>query len=168
MSVNLSTEIVGIRDTVQELKKTKPAIYKEFRSKANFAVKPIVKEAKARLAVVSARNGKNAPLSGFTRTWAPKGRQIFPWNQKKATSGIKMLLRTNKSSFLAVTQADAAGAIFDIAGKKTRNPMGVALSGFNTPSRIMWPSAEDKQDEVKKNLAESVDFVNDKTNKKLR
>jgi len=32
----------------------------------------------------------------------------------------------------------------------------------------MWPAAESKEDEVTKNLAELVDYVNEKTNKKLR
>jgi hypothetical protein len=33
MTVDFSTEVVGVRDTVALLKKTEPAIFKEFRSK---------------------------------------------------------------------------------------------------------------------------------------
>ena len=166
--VQYKTEVIGIRDTIQVLKKTEPEIFKEFRSKAKFAAEPMVKDAQMRINKVSARNGKNAPLSGMLKPWAPKGRQVFPWNQQKAVKGVKVKLRTSKESFLTVTQMDVAGAVFDIAGKKNSNALSRSLNMASNPSRTMWPAAESKQDEVTKNLAELVDFVNEKTNKKLR
>ena len=166
--VEFKTEIVGIRETIQVLKKTEPEIFKEFRSKAKFAVDPIVKDAQMRINKVSARNGKNAPLSGMLKPWAPKGRQVFPWNQQKAVKGVKVKLRTSKESFLTVTQMDVAGAVFDIAGRKNSNALSRSLNMSLEPSRTMWPAAESKEDEVTKNLAELVDYVNEKTNKKLR
>jgi hypothetical protein len=166
--VQYKTEIVGIRDTVQLLKKTEPEIFKEFRSKAKFAVDPIVKDAQMRINRVSARNGKSAPLSGMLKPWAPKGRQVFPWNQQKAVKGVKVKLLTTKQSFLTVTQMDVAGAVFDIAGRKNSNALSRSLDMSLEPSRTMWPAAESKEDEVTKNLAELVNYVNEKTNKKLR
>ena len=168
MTVDFSTEVVGVRDTVALLKKTEPAIFKEFRSKAKFALDPMVKDAQARITQASARNGKGAPLSGMLKPWKPKGRQVFPWNQQKAVKGVKVKILTSKESFLAVNQMDVAGAVFDIAGRKNPNLFSKNLDISADPSRTMWPAAEAKEDEVRRNLSVLVEFVNEKTNRKLR
>ena len=164
--VQTKLEVIGIRDTVQLLKKTEPEIFKEFRSKAKFAVNPIVKDAQARLVAASAKYG--TPLPGMRRKWAPGGRQIFPWNQQKAIKGVKVQVRPSKTAFLTVTQREIGPAVFDIAGRKTNSVFSTNLDTYAKASRSMWPAAESKEDEVKKNLAELVDYVNEKTNKKLR
>ena len=168
MTVDFSTEVVGVRDTVALLKKTEPAIFKEFRSKAKFALDPMVKDAQARITQASARNGKGAPLSGMLKPWSPKGRQVFPWNQQKAVKGVKVKILTSKQSFLAVSQMNVAGAVFDIAGRKNPNLFSKNLNISANPSRTMWPAAESKEDEVRRNLSVLVEFVNQETNSKLR
>lgn len=164
--VQTKLEVIGIRDTVQALKKTEPEIFKEFRSKAKIAVAPIVKDAQARLVAASAKYG--TPLPGMRRPWAPGGRQIFPWNQQKAIKGVKVQVRPSKTAFLTVTQREIGPAVFDIAGRKTNSVFSTNLDTYASASRTMWPAAESKEDEVEKNLAELVDYVNEKTNKKLR
>lgn len=162
--VQISTEVIGIRDAVKTLKKLEPDVYKEFRREAVTALKPITQEAQATLA-----SAGSAPLSGMARKWAPKGRQIFPYVQTKAVRGVKVSLRPSKAAFLTVQQKDAAGAIFDIAGRKTFNNFGQALSRrFGNASRGMWPAAESKESEVRDNLADLVNSVAHKTETKLR
>jgi len=166
--VQTKIEIIGIRDTVQLLKKTEPEIFKEFRSKAKFAVDPIVKDAQARLNEASRRNGF-APLSGMARPWGKnKGRVVPGWSQSKAVKGVKVQVRPSKTAFLTVTQREIAPAVFDIAGRKNSNRLSRQLDLFARASRTMWPAAESKEDEVTRNLAELVDYVNQKTNSKLR
>ena len=168
-NTEFKTEIVGIRDTVQLLKKSEPEIFKEFRTKAKFAVDPIVKDAQARLSEASSRNGKNAPLSGMVRPWGKKKGRVVPgWSQSVAVKGVKVQLRPSKEAFLTVTQRQIAPAVFDIAGRKNPNKLSRQLDLFARASRTMWPAAISKEDEVTKNLAELVEFVNEKTNKKLR
>ena len=164
--VQTKMEVIGIRDTVQLLKKTEPEIFKEFRSKAKFAVDPIVKDAQARLAAASGK--EKAPLTGMKRRWAPGGRQIFPWNQTKAIKGVKVQVRPSKTAFLTVTQREIGPAVFDIAGRKNPSVFATNLNTYARASRTMWPAAESKEDEVTRNLAELVEFVNQKTNSKLR
>ena len=167
MTVDFKTEVVGVRDTVALLKKTEPAIFKEFRSKAKFAVDPIVKDAQARLNKAS--SGKAAPLSGLVRPWGKKKGRIVPgWSQQVAVKGVKVQVRPSKTAFLTVTQRQIAPAVFDIAGRKTPNKLSRQLDMFSRPSRIMWPAAESKEDEVTRNLSVLVDFVNQETNSKLR
>jgi len=166
--VQTNVEVIGIRDTVQLLKKTEPEIFKEFRSKAKFAVDPIVKDAQARLNEASRRNGF-APLSGMARPWGKnKGRVVPGWSQSKAVKGVKVQVRPSKTAFLTVTQREIAPAVFDIAGRKNPNRLSRQLDLFARASRTMWPAAESKEDEVTRNLAELVDYVNQKTNSKLR
>jgi hypothetical protein len=164
--VQTKLEVIGIRDTVQLLKKTEPEIFKEFRSKAKTAVGPIVKDAQRR--IIEATGKEKAPLTNMKRPWRPGGRQIFPWNQQKAIKGVKVQVRPSKTAFLTVTQRDIGAAVFDIAGRKTTNTFATNLNVYSRASRTMWPAAESKEDEVEKNLAELVDYVNEKTNKKLR
>ena len=169
MTVDFKTEVVGVRDTVALLKKTEPAIFKEFRSKAKFAVDPIVKDAQARLNKASGRNGKNAPLSGLVRPWGKKKGRIVPgWSQQVAVKGVKVQVRPSKTAFLTVTQRQIAPAAYDMAGRKTPNKLSRQLDLFSKPSRIMWPAAESKDDEVTRNLSVLVEFVNQETNSKLR
>ena len=66
-------------------------------------------------------------------------------------------------------QKDAAGAIFDIAGRSTTNRFGEALSmRFGKASRGMWPAAEANETRVKENLADLVQSVAKQTETKLR
>ena len=167
MTVDFKTEVVGIRDTVSLLKKTQPEVFKEFRSKAKFAVDPIVKDAQARLNKAS--SGKAAPLSGLVRPWGKKKGRIVPgWSQQVAVKGVKVQVRPSKTAFLTVTQRQIAPAVFDIAGRKKPNKLSRQLDMFAEASRTMWPAAESKEDEVRRNLSVLVDFVNEKTNRKLR
>jgi len=162
--VTMKTEVIGIRDAVKDLKKLEPALFKEFRQEAGTALRPIVLDAQATL-----NNAGPAPLSGMARKWTPNGRQIFPYVQTKAVRGVKVSLRPSKAAFLSVQQKDAAGAIFDIAGRATTNRFGEALTRrFGRASRGMWPAAEAKENEVRNNLADLVQSVSKKTETKLR
>ena len=161
--VEITTEVVGIRDAVKELKKLEPALFKEFRKEAGTALKPIVLDAQATL-----NNAGPAPLSGMARKWAPKGRQIFPYVQTKAVRGVKVSLRPSKAAFLTVQQKDASGAIFDIAGRSSPNKFGEALNKYGKASRSMWPAADAKENEVRSNLADLVADVAAKTQTRLK
>ena len=162
--VTMKTEVIGIRDAVKDLKKVEPALFKEFRKEAGTALKPITLDAQTTL-----NNAGPAPLSGMARKWTTKkGRQIFPYVQTKAVRGVKVSLRPSKAAFLTVQQKDASGAIFDIAGRSSINRFGEALNKYGKASRSMWPAADAKEDEVRRNLADLVESVSKKTETKLR
>ncbi len=163
--VEMTTEVIGIRDAVKTLKKLEPAVYKEFRANATTALKPIVLDAQAAL-----NNAGPAPLSGMARKWTTKtGRQLFPYVQSKAVKGVKVSLRPSKAAFLTVQQKDASGAIIDIAGRSSANRFGQALTlRLGKPSRTMWPAAEANETKVRENLADLVQNVAKQTETKLR
>lgn len=166
--INVSTDVKGAREAVRLLKQTQPEAFKEFRAQAQTAIKPIVLEARRLLDAADSPAAGIAPLSGFRRKWSPGGRQIFPWSQQKALSGVKIQIRPSKEAFLTVTQRQAGPAIADIAGRKNRNKLGTALNKYGKASRFMWPAAEAKQPEIEKNLEQIMDFVSKKTSTKLK
>lgn len=166
--INVGADVKGAREAVRLLKQTQPEAFKEFRAQAQTAIKPIVLEARRLLDKADSSAPGLAPLSGFRRKWSPGGRQIFPWNQQKALSGVKIQIRPSKEKFLTVTQRQAGPAIADIAGRKNRNKLGAALNKYGNASRFMWPAAEAKQPDIEKNLAEIMAFVEKKTSTKLK
>lgn len=161
--VTMKTEVLGIRDAVKTLKKLEPEVFKEFRKEAVTALKPITLDAQATL-----NNAGPAPLSGMARKWSVRGRQIFPYVQTRAVRGVKVSLRPSKAAFLTVQQKDASGAIFDIAGRSSNNRLGQALDKYGKASRSMWPAADAKENEVRRNLADLVAGVAAKTETRLR
>ena len=62
--VEITTEVVGIRDAVKELKKLEPALFKEFRKEAETALKPIVLDAQAKLTMLAQRRCLACPANG--------------------------------------------------------------------------------------------------------
>jgi len=60
---------------------------------------------------------------------------------------------------LTIVQKDAAAAIFDMAGRKTSNPLGNALNAFQIPSRVMWRSYEQHAGAIEAEMSKSVNEV---------
>ena len=162
MTVEFSTEVIGIRDAVNELKKTEPAIFKEFKSSAKTALAPIVNDAKQNV------SKGTAPLSGMLRVWGKKRGRPIVWSTAKAKSGIKVSIRPSKTAFMSVVQKDPWGSIYDIAGRSNHNILSRQLDRYGRASRGMWPAALANQNAVERNLAELVETVAKETNKRLR
>ena len=139
-------KVEGVRETIVALRKIDPQLRKQFNRRANDIAKPIVLEARRRYTQV--------PLSGMSRRWAPRGRQVFPFTIQNARRGVKVKIDTSKRlsrgparpvGIVAVKQTNAAAVIFDMAGKATDNALSRNLSArWGAPSRIMWPAAENQ------------------------
>ena len=162
MTAQFKTEVIGIRDAVKELKKTEPAIFKEFKQSAKKALAPIVDEAKLNV------DKGTAPLSGMLRVWGKKRGRPIVWSTAKAKAGIKTSIKPSKTAFMSVVQKDPWGSIYDIAGRASHNNLSRQLDIYGRASRSMWPAAIANQDAVTRNLAELVETVAQQTNKRLR
>jgi hypothetical protein len=162
MTAELKTEVIGIRDAVNELKRTEPEIFKEFRRSAKTALAPIVDEAKQNV------NKGVAPLSGMSRVWGKKRGRPLVWSTAKAKAGIKVSIKPSKTAFLSIVQKDPWGSIYDIAGRSNASDLSRQLDKYGRASRGMWPAALANQDVVTRNLAELVETVAQETNKRLR
>jgi hypothetical protein len=149
----MSISVDGLESTLKALQKIQPEVKKQFFKDAKKIVKPAIDEAKGAY--------RSDYLSGMSRAWAPSGRSILPWNQSTAVKGVAVSTSLSKKqdAVLTITQKDAAAAIFDMAGKRTSNPLGNALNAFQTPSRVMWRAYENNAGPIENEMKQSVDEV---------
>lgn len=135
MPVAVKTEVVGVRDTLRSLNKIEPGLRKRFTMEATAIAQPAIREAQDSYQIEY--------LSGMARNWRVGSRRLFPYNVQRAPRGVRIKLDTRRDALAVINiqQADAGTAVFESAGRKTRNPLGEQL-GFLKPNRtrVLGPS----------------------------
>ena len=128
MSASVTIQVVGVKDTINALKKIDPQLQKDFRIKANEIAQPAINAAKDVYTQV--------PLSGMAYKWSSRGRQVFPFKVDKTKSGVKLRIDTRRNAVgvILIEQKDPATAIFETAGRANENKLGNQL-GFVGPGR---------------------------------
>ena len=123
MTVNTTISVVGVKETINALKKIDPQLQKDFRAQANEIAQPAINAAKDMYTQV--------PLSGMAYKWNSQGRQLFPFSVAKAKSGVKLRIDTRRNAVgvILIEQKDPATAIFETAGRANANRLGDQL-GF--------------------------------------
>ena len=123
MTVNTTISVVGVKETINALKKIDPELQKNFRAQANEIAQPAINAAKEMYTQV--------PLSGMAYKWSSRGRQLFPFSVAKAKSGVKLRIDTRRNAVgvILIEQKDPATAIFETAGRANPNRLGDQL-GF--------------------------------------
>jgi len=128
MTVNTTISVVGVKETINALKKIDPQLQKDFRAQANEIAQPAINAAKDMYTQL--------PLSGMAYKWNSKGRQLFPFSVAKAKSNVKLRIDTRRNAIgvILIEQKDPATAIFETAGRLNANRLGDQL-GFVGPGR---------------------------------
>jgi hypothetical protein len=90
MPATMKTEVVGVKETIKALREIDPQFRKDFNKGARAVVAPMVAEAKARY--------PSLPLSGMARAWTPRQFSIFPWQQSKVRSSVKVKTSTRRNN----------------------------------------------------------------------
>ena len=128
MTVNTTVSVVGVKETINALKKIDPQLQKDFRAQANEIAQPAINAAKDVYTQV--------PLSGMQYKWNSRGRQLFPFSVAKAKSGVKLRIDTRRNAVgvILIEQKDPATAIFETAGRANANRLGDQL-GFVAAGR---------------------------------
>ena len=128
MTVNTTISVVGVKETINALKKIDPQLQKDFRAQANEIAQPAINAAKDVYTQV--------PLSGMQYKWNSRGRQLFPFSVAKAKSGVKLRIDTRRNAVgvILIEQKDPATAIFETAGRANANRLGDQL-GFVAAGR---------------------------------
>jgi len=123
MTVNTTVSVVGVKETINALKKIDPQLQKDFRAQATSIAQPAINAAKDVYTQV--------PLSGMQYKWNSRGRQLFPFSVAKAKSGVKLRIDTRRNAVgvILIEQKDPATAIFETAGRANANRLGDQL-GF--------------------------------------
>lgn len=123
MTVSTTVSVVGVKETINALKKIDPQLQKDFRAQATSIAQPAINAAKDVYTQV--------PLSGMVYKWSSRGRQLFPFSVAKAKSGVKLRIDTRRNAVgvILIEQKDPATAIFETAGRANENRLGNQL-GF--------------------------------------
>jgi hypothetical protein len=123
MTVNTTVSVVGVKETINALKKIDPQLQKDFRAQATSIAQPAINAAKDMYTQV--------PLSGMAYKWNSRGRQLFPFSVSKAKSGVRLRIDTRRNAVgvILIEQKDPATAIFETAGRANANRLGDQL-GF--------------------------------------
>ena len=150
MTATIKTELVGVRQAVASLNKIEPGLRKQFAAELNQIAQPAIQAAQSRYTALG------VPLSGMSRPWSNNGRKLFPFDPAKAAKGVKVKLdtRRNAMSVIVIEQGDAGAAIFETAGRRTRNTLATNLG--KTPAqgrtRLFGPAVYSKIREVTKEI----------------
>ena len=124
MSAKVDISVVGVKDTINKLRKLDPELQKQFKADATAIAQPALNAAKAVYTQV--------PLSGMSRDWKQKkdGRKIKGFNVEKAKNGVQMKFDTRRGAVgvILIIQKDQAAAIFETAGRANRNSLSDNLS----------------------------------------
>jgi hypothetical protein len=123
MAVSTTIEIVGVKDTINALRKIDPQLQKDFKADATAIAQPAINAGKAVY--------KELPLSGMKYKWTQRDRKLFPYTTAKAVNGVRMRFDTRRNAVgvILIEQKDPAAAIFETAGRANSNKLGNAL-GF--------------------------------------
>jgi hypothetical protein len=125
MTVNTTVSVVGVKETINALKKIDPQLQKDFRAQATSIAQPAINAAKEMYSQI--------PLSGMKYNWTSPGRdrKNFPFSVTKAKNGVKLRIDTRRGAVgvILIEQKDPAAAIFETAGRANSNKLGNQL-GF--------------------------------------
>lgn len=187
------TKVIGLEQTLRELRKVEPEYVKAFRKEARQNASEAITAIKVEFDH-TARGWSNAnyPLSGMRRGSLLAGRDVR-WGKQKARRNIKFKLGGPRKSsrkgkvfrMFSLIQSDPAGAIYDMAGKKGGSfnpekqfeenllakdaPHQKAQPGRPSrgPSRYMWPGAWFYLPQLEERMLSMVHDLERKVNRQL-
>ena len=158
--MSTTVRVQGIKETIKELKDIDPELRKTFNRNVKEITRPIVSAAQA------AYRAQQFP-SGTARSWAPRGRQVFPLTNQAAVRGVTTKISTSRRQQAAITvvQGNPGAAVFEFA---RNGRLGAAFNGKNGyPARVMWPAADANIDSVQTGMAKLVDEVSETITRRL-
>jgi hypothetical protein len=188
-------EIKGIQETLALLHKIDPTYRRQVTKQIKRAGDVMVTEARSMITTISGVKG--APLSGMNRGNLIKGREI-KWNIATVNKGfnVKVGSRATKERYvdftrftdgvathteqipfgakpyrlMTVQQRDAAGAIYDHAGRHTagRFVANLNVSGGGEQPRVIDKAVEKNKPAVQAEVQLVIANVEAKTNKQLK
>ena len=120
----MSVQVVGVKNTINQLNKLDKELANEFKAQATQIAQPAINNAKNMYTQV--------PLSGMSRDWKQKkdGRKIKGFDVARAKAGVQMKFDTRRNAVgvILIIQKDQAAAIFETAGRANRNSLSNNLS----------------------------------------
>ena len=123
MPASTTVEVVGLKQTINSLRKIDAQLQKDFKADATAIAQPAINAGKAVYTRV--------PISNFANDWTQKkdGRRIKGFSIDKARNGVKMRFDTRRNAVgvILIEQKDQGAAIFEFAGRKNSNRLDTSL-----------------------------------------
>ena len=141
MPASTTVEVVGLKQTINSLRKIDAQLQKDFKADATAIAQPAINAGKAVYTRV--------PISNFANDWTQKkdGRRIKGFSIDKARNGVKMRFDTRRNAVgvILIEQKDQGAAIFEVAGRKNSNRLDTSLSIAGYPvsagrTRLIGPA----------------------------
>ena len=155
MSVSTTITVVGVKDTINGLRKIDPQLQKDFKAQATLIAQPAVQAGKDVYTAL--------PLSGMKYKWTQRDRKLFPFTVSKAANGVKMRFDTRRNAVgvILIEQKDPAAAIFETAGRANTNKLNTSLLFIGLPvgpgrTRLIGPAVYKARRGVEKELKSAV------------
>lgn len=139
--------VVGLRDMKKALAQVAPDLKKEMEKNIRLAIQPVRERAQSLV--------PNRPLSGWRSGGSGEWASRLGWDASKVRSGIAIRQgggRVRTAGVLTawrLTNANAAGAVYELAGRKSggSSPQGRTfisqLTRQAAPSRLIWRAWDD-------------------------
>ena len=154
-------EVVGIKDTLKDLRTLDPQARKQFARDAKQIAAPITNEAKG--------NYPQLPLRGMKYRWRQRGRDLLPWDARRARSSVTLKIDAGRrrDGVITIIQKDPAASIIEFASNNNRLGRSLSTLAWGTPARVMWPAADNHIKDVTREMVQAIDKVADDLNRKL-
>jgi hypothetical protein len=153
MPVSTTIQVVGVKDTINALRKIDPQLQKDFKAQATQIAEPAITAAKAVY--------NEVPLSGMNYKWQQKGRSRanFPFTVAKAKAGVRVKFDTRRNAVgvILIEQKDPAAAIFETAGRKNPNKLNTSLMFVGLPvtagrTRLIGPAVYKARKKIEREM----------------
>jgi len=168
------TDIRGVESTLKALKDIDPKLYRAAQKRLKSDAKPMLAAAKAALPPVALSNWKPPvqDTGGVSRSGAARMPAYVGGVARRKTvlqiKREKVRGMSGRRTLFRMVQRDAAGSVFDMAGKASQNLLARNLSAkFGKPSRSMWPAAEKHMPGVLRSIENSVGDMAKEVNREL-
>jgi len=171
VTVSTTIQANGVKEalsTIQSLNKSyRRAITREYAE----IVAPMVADAKALVP-------KEVPMSGWERSWAPRGTRkngeganVLPWTGYSPKIGKFIRNRRNRPLVFGIRWADPSGVLFDTTGDYA-TPQGARMLAvlnerYGRPSRVMWRAYEQADTQIESGIRSLLDKIVRQANEEL-
>lgn len=171
----VAAEAVGLADAIKTLGKVDPELKKELVKEMKTAADPLVALARSLVPAETPLTNWYNWKGGYNYSKVRRGIKVSQRNTAKRTSSGQ---REETIRLLALVQTNAAGAIYDMAGRAGGNGKGsegadrgramiAKLDETAESSRTLWPAAERKLSDVQKAVIDAIGNMEDTLNKEL-
>lgn len=157
----MTVRVDGVKDTINQLGKIDKQLQKQFKADATRIAEPALDAGRKSYARLNNESDPYA-LSGMSRSWTQGGRKIFPLTVAKAIKGVSMKFDTRRRAIgvILIIQKDVATAVFETAGRKTSNKLGVSLGSIDSgKTRLLQPAVDGARDKIEKEMRQLVKDV---------